>query len=50
MSLSVRADLVTLAIGEFNASDAFFSIDAAVYIQVSDGEVMGREETYNCCH
>ena len=39
MSPSVRADLVTLAIGEFNVGDAFFNIDAAVYIQVSDGMV-----------
>ena len=39
MSPSVRTDLVTLAIGEFNAGNAFFSIDAAVYIQVSDSTV-----------
>ena len=32
VSPSVRANLMTLAIGEFNACDAFFSIDAAVYI------------------
>ena len=32
VSPSVRANLVTLAIGEFNAGDGFISIDASVYI------------------
>ena len=49
VSPSVRADLVTLAVGEFNAGDVFFSIDALVYIKVSDGmvKVMKQEGTYN---
>ena len=52
MSPSARAYLVTLAIGEFNVGNAFFSIDETVYILVSDSmvKVMKQEGTYNCCH